>query len=375
MSKLTRRSVKRNAVKDTATEVADTIESEVATKPVERSPKISKDPKDCLDTSITLLNCALTDNPLAGFPLGRVSMVVGDSSSGKSFVLLSTLAAACKNPQFDEYDLYYDDAEAAFDFDPEKLFGITFIKRIIPKSSNLAEDFYGHIMEAFNRKRPFIYILDSYDSLTCGAELERAEIKRKMAAGEKLTKKEQDSKGGYKTEKVKLFAEVFRRCRNEIAATRSCFIPVFQTIDAINSVFVEKTRRGGNAPKFFSSHEVWLKVGKSIASKGLEIGIHTEAYIAKNKITGKRRHVFFPIYYDLGIDNITANINFLIGQEYIKPVDNSLEVPQFEFKKITINKLIEHIEQNNLEGKLAELVGEAWNKREAAVELNRKPRF
>lgn len=374
MKKLARRSVKRNSIKDTADEVADAIESG-NTKTSDRSPNISRDPKDCISTSITLLNCALTDNPLAGFPLGRVSMIVGDSSSGKSIILLSVLALACKNPQFDEYDLYYDDAEAAFDFDAEKLFGTAFVERVIPKSSNLAEDFYGHIMQALDSKKPFIYILDSYDSLTCGAELERAEIKRKMAAGEKLTKKEQDSKGGFKTEKVRLFAEVFRRCRNEIATTRSCFIPVFQTIDAINSQFVEKTRRGGNAPKFFSSHEMWLRVVSSIKSKGLEIGVNSEAYVTKNKITGKRRKVTFPIYYDYGIDNLTTNINFLVDQGYFKPVANSLEVPQFGFEKITIDKLIGHIEENNLEGKLDELVGEAWNKREATVEMDRKPRF
>lgn len=374
MSKLARRSVKKKAVKKAADEVEKTIEA--GTKPKQRAVRISKDPKDCLDTTITLLNCALTDNPFSGFALGRVSMVVGDSSSGKSFVLLSALAAASKNPQFDDYDLYYDDAEAACDFDIEKLFGEKFIERVIPKSSNLAEDFYGHIMMAFDNKKPFIYVLDSYDSLTCSAELERAEIKRKAAAGEKLTKKEQTSKGGYKTEKVKLFAEVFRRCRNEIATTKSAFIPVFQTIDAINSVYSEKTRRGGNAPKFFSSHELWLRIVGSITSKGLETGVFTEAYIAKNKVTGKRRKIIFPIYYDYGIDNISTSIQFLTDQGYFEHIKHSLKVPYFGgFEKITPEKLIEHIEQNNLEDELAKIVGIAWNAREKTVEIDRKPRF
>lgn len=373
MTKLARRSVKKKAVKKAADEVEKTIQTETVQK--RKAAQISKDPKDCLDTSITLLNCALTDNPFSGFALGRVSMVVGDSSTGKSFVMLSALAAASKNPQFDDYDLYYDDAEKAFDFDAEKLFGESFIERVIPKSSNLAEDFYGNIMQAMDNKKPFIYILDSYDSLTCSAELERAEIKRKMTAGEKLTKKEQNSKGGYKTEKVKLFAEIFRRCRNKIGMTNSCFIPIFQTIDNIGSLFVEKTRRGGNAPKFFASHEIWLRVTGSIKSKGLETGIFTEAYVAKNKVTGKRRKITFPIYYDYGIDNISNNINFLIEQGFFKTDKSSLIVPQFGFEKITQAKLIEHIEQNNLESKLIKLVGEAWQQRENSIELNRKPRF
>lgn len=374
MTKLARRSVKKKAIKKAADEVKKTIQTETVQK--RKAAQISKDPKDCLDTSITLLNCALTDNPFSGFALGRVSMVVGDSSSGKSFIMLSALAAASKNPQFNDYDLYYDDAEAACDFNVEKLFGETFIERVIPKSSNLAEDFYGNIMQAMDNQKPFIYILDSYDSLTCSAELERAEIKRKAAAGETLTKKEQKSKGGYKTEKVKLFAEVFRRCRNEIATTRSIFIPVFQTIDAINSVFSEKTRRGGNAPKFFASHEIWLRVVGSITSKGLETGIFTEAYTTKNKVTGKKRKVTFPIYYDYGIDNISTSIQFLIDEEYFEPVKNSFKVPYFGgFEKITPEKLIQYIEQNNLESELAKIVGIAWNAREKTVEIDRKPRF
>lgn len=375
MAKLARRSVKRNKIKDTANEVEVAIESEAKTKPTNRNPTISREPKNCLDTTITLLNCALTDNPLSGFPLGRVSMVVGDSSSGKSIVLLSALAGVSNNPQFDDYDLYYDDAEAACDFDVEKLFGTAFVERVIPKSSNLAEDFYGNIMGALDSGKPFIYILDSYDMLTCSGELERAEIKRKVAAGEKLTKKEQDSKGGYKTEKVKLFAEVFRRCRNEIAETKSCFIPVFQTIDAINSHFAEKSRRGGNAPKFASSHELWLRVISPIISKKLIVGTNTEIFVAKNKVTGKKRKIHISIYDDYGIDNLTANINFLVDQEYFKTVDNSIEAKQFGFKKITISKLIEHIEEKNLENELADLVGKAWNTREATVEIHRKPRF
>lgn len=375
MSKLARRSVKRDKVKDAATEVEDAINNETEAQASERDSKISREPQDCLDTTITLLNCALTDNPHSGFPLGRVSMVVGDSSSGKSFIMLSALAAACKNPQFDEYDIFYDDAEAAFDFDAEKLFGTAFLERITPLSSNLAEDFYGNIMVALDSKKPFIYILDSYDSLTSEEELTHSEIKRKKAAGEKMTKKEEQSKGGYRTAKVRLFSEIFRRCRNELASTRSCFIPIFQTIDNISSQFVEKTRRGGNAPKFFSSHEIWLRSLGSIMSKGLEVGVRTEAYVKKNKITGKRRKVQFPIFYDYGVDSLTCSIDFLLEQGYFKKVQNSISAPPFGFDKITVDKFIQHVEEKGLEEQLANLVGEAWLQREATVEVERKPRF
>lgn len=374
MGTLVRRPIKRDDTSEKADEVAKTID-ESSVEEDSRRVTISKDPEDCVSTTITLLNCALTDNPYAGFALGRVSMVVGDSSSGKSFILLSLLAGMCNEPRFDHYNLYYDDSETAFDYDAEKLFGKEFLKRVEFNSSNLAEDFYGSIMVALDSGKPFVYILDSYDSLTCSAELERAEIARKKKQGEKLTRKQEQSKGGYKTEKVKLFAEVYRRCRNEIGNTRSIFIPVFQTIDAINSQFVEKARRGGNAPKFFSSHEVWLKNMDIIKSKGLEIGGNTQARVAKNKLTGKHRTVSFPIFYDYGIDDTRANIEFLVEQEVFKTVKESVKAEQFGFEKITINKLIKHIETNDLRFELADLVGKAWLKREDSVKIDRVPRF
>ena len=356
---------------DYSSQISGTIKKEV-----EEPSEIlySNATKDLLPTGATLLNCACSDNPFGGFALGTVVIGIGDSSSGKSFLMLTSLAEACSLPRFDEYDLYYDDAEAAFAFDAEKLFGNNFVNRVHMISSDTVQLFYGHMIQALNNKKPFIYILDSYDFLSEDAERDRAEVTRKKTYGEKLTKKEQTSKGGYKTEKVRVFAEVFRRCRRELVDTRSLFIVIFQTIDAINAQFVSKTRRGGNAPKFAASHELWMKVNDTYNNSGLEIGVDSTVKVKKNKITGKVREVSFPIYYDYGIDDIRSCLEFLIEQEYW-PIEKRTVDAHHLGCKGTIETLIAHVERNALEDKLRLHTGNAWLMREDSVKINRKRRF
>jgi RecA/RadA recombinase len=355
-------------------QISGTLQKDIEEEEQESEIVYSNATENLLPTGSTLLNCGCSDNPYGGYALGSIVIGIGDSSSGKSFLMLTSLAEACSLPRFDGYDLYYDDVEAAFNFDAEKLFGERFVNRVNMESSDTVQEFYGHMIQALNKKKPFIYILDSYDFLTEEEEKARSEVNRKKAYGEKLTRKEQTSKGGFKTEKVRVFAEVFRRCRRELADTKSLFIVIFQTIDAINMQFVSKTRRGGNAPKFAASHELWLRVNDTHTSAGLEIGIDSSIKIKKNKITGKIREVSFPIFYDYGIDDIGSCVDFLVEQEYWTLDKRSIVCPHIDFKG-TRESVISYIEQNALEDELRRHTGVCWNKREESVKLNRKKRF
>jgi len=378
MGKIIKRSPRDEDEQEYSSQISGTLEKEI----IDPSEIIySNATADLLPTGCTLLNCACSDNPFGGYALGTVVIGIGDSSSGKSFLMLTSLAEACSLPRFDDYDLYYNDAEAAFAFDAEKLFGENFIYdaekdigRVKLLSSDTVQQFYGTMVQALNKNKPFIYILDSYDFLSEDAERQRAEVTRKKTYGEKLTKKEQTSKGGYKTEKVRVFAEVFRRCRRELADTGSLFIIIFQTIDAINAQFVSKTRRGGNAPKFAASHELWMKVDGQYNDKGLEIGVDSLVKVRKNKITGKVREVSFPILYDYGIDDIRSSLEFLIEQEYWPIEKNTIDATDLGCKG-TIKTLITHVENNSLENELRLHTGNAWLLREDSVKINRKRRF
>jgi len=67
--------------------------------------------KDYLSTGSTLLNLACTGFPERGFIKGHYYFIVGDSTSGKTWLSLTCLAEASINPNFKNYRFIYDNAE------------------------------------------------------------------------------------------------------------------------------------------------------------------------------------------------------------------------------------------------------------------------
>ena len=70
--------------------------------------KVCLDPEYLIPTGSTLLNCACADNPWAGYGLGKLVNLIGDSSAGKTFLALTCLADACLLDRFNDYRIIYD---------------------------------------------------------------------------------------------------------------------------------------------------------------------------------------------------------------------------------------------------------------------------
>lgn len=277
-----------------------------------------KDTLTYLSTGSTLLNLALTDKHDGGWLTGRFYNVVGDSSSGKSFMCLTSLAEAANNPAFDDYRLIYDDVEVANTFDVEKLFGLLAERMEAPRYeddapiySNTVEDFYANVMRLCKEGTPFIYVLDSIDALTSNSELDRAD--EYIDAQDKG----KEVKGSYKMDKAKLLTEILRVITTEIAKTNSIVIAISQTRDNIDprtSMFTPKTRAGGRALKFFATGEMWLAHLQNINNTKYDrkIGDRTKIKVSKNKVTGKCREISMTLLYSYGIDDVAENLGFLI---------------------------------------------------------------
>jgi len=343
------------------------------------------DPNFLLPTSSTLLNCACSDHPTGGYGVGKVANLIGDSSSGKSLLALSCFAEMCMSKRWDEYDFIYDDVEAALEFNLDYLFGTEVSDRIeMQTTSDTIQDFYGNIMATIHNGKPFVYILDSLDALTSVEELKRANSQAKRVTGEKTDKE----KGSYKMEKPKMLTEVLRVVARDIKNIEGLLLIVSQTRDNIGFGFSEKTRSGGRALKFYSCHEMWLSIIKTLKGKGRAIGVNTNAKVSKNKITGKVRDCLFPIYYDYGVDDISSCVDFLIENGVwkmgkLKSVNprtktkgegRTIQATDFKLEG-TKAKIITEIELRSLEKDLQLLVGETWNNIEEACRLQRKPKY
>ena len=368
-----------------------------AERVIERRPPI--DTSILIPSGSTLLNCACSDNPHGAFALGRIVTLPGGSVGGKTMLALTMMAECAVDSRFDKYDLIYDDGEEALAMDIPYLFGNKFNERIKPPKTNeegesvhseTIQDFKANILNRCTPKtkkidnewieilpKPFIYVLDSLDSLTTDEELKKEYAKAIAKATSAEAVKE--LKGSYKTEKAKHLGEAIRMINGMLKKTKSALFLVQQIRDKIGVTFGKQTTTsGGHAPFFYSTHQVWFTKLKNhtrtIKSFKRKIGSHTQAEVTKNKITGKMRDIEFDIYYDYGIDDVTSCVNFLIQAGHWKKRKETIVAHDLDLEAGK-SGLVKSIEENRLERKLQVIIGQVWNEVEETLLLDRSRRF
>ena len=335
-----------------------------------------------ISTGSALLNLALSDRIDGGYALGKIVNEVGDRSSGKTFKALTVLAEAAHNPFFDDYELVFDDAEAASEFDLVKLFGQMTADRIQPPNldrenpfhSGTVQDFQAHLNKLLKGDKPFIYILDSLDAISADEEIEHAESVQKARETGK------EAKGSYGMQKAKHMSIMLRLVAGAIKKTNSLVIIISQTRDNVDPMsFTKKSRAGGKALEFYASYESWLAVtGKiltKINDKNRMQGITTRVKITKNKFNGKVREIDLPIYYDLGVDDIGACVDFLVSEKRWSKSNTGIIDATGLRTSATRTKLIQKIEDDDLVEALHKITQDEWNNIEEKLKLDRKPRY
>lgn len=347
--------------------------------------------KDYLSTGSTLLNLACTGLPERGFIKGRYYFIVGDSTSGKTWLSLTCLAEATINRNFDGYRFLYDNAEDGALMDIERFFGKQVAKRIEPPRwnkytggtfSQTIEDFYYNVDDAIKNGCPFIYILDSMDSLSSEAEIAKFDKSKKASRAEEKTK------GSYGDGKAKVNSSMLRRVIGErLKKSGSILIVINQTRAKINAMPFEspKTYSGGYALKFYATLQLLSSVAgqikKSVRGKQRQLGVDCKVRVKKNRQTGKDRTVIIPIYHSMksadgfhgGIDDVGSCVDYLLDEKHWEK-DDEINAKGLGIKG-SRNKIIKLIEQKGLEKDLHEIVGDVWNEIEEACVVSRKRRY
>lgn len=358
---------------------------EVAEKALKRKKKkhVIK-ARDLLSSGSTLLNLAATGRIVGCYAKGLYYWLVGDSDSGKTWYTLSMLAEAAINPEFDDYRFIHDNSEGGALMDIERFFGKAVADRIEPPKgtkeepiySETVEDMYFNIHDAIKEGKPFIWIEDSIDALEAKEDAKKFEKIRKRREGKGQP---QDDKGTYGTAKAKLNSMYLRKVISGIRKTGSIVVFVSQSRDMIGGFgFGQKTAAGGRALKFYATLQIWTsikeKIQKRIKKKLRQLGILGKVQIKKNRITGRDRKVFVPIYHSYGIDDIGSCIDYLIEEGHWTGSENNVRAPEFEHNG-SKEELIAQIQREGLEENLKHLVGAVWAEIEAACELQRKARY
>lgn len=372
------------------TKASEQSPAQKAASTVRRRDKPIRQEQRLIPSGCTVLNCALSDCAFGGFGQGKIANIIGESSAGKTMIAETLLAEMANDPRYDDYDLYLDDSEHALEMDIAGLFGSKAEKRIKapryssdgePLYSDTVEQWYARILSLLAEGRPFVYVLDSLDTLTDASEYDQASELSKAAA--KLDDNDQlTMPGSYGMAKAKLMSQILRTLKGALAKTNSTLIIISQTRDNPNARPGTPTKRraGGKALEFYCTHTVWLTVTKThkAGKKGAEeiIGRQVEAKVTKNKLTGKVRSVCFDIFYDYGVDDIGSCIDFLVKYGVIKQKGAYLDASCLGYtESMYRSKLIEVLEEEDNMQQLRELVHSCWQEKESALSLNRAPRF
>lgn len=346
---------------------------------------------DYLSSGSTLLNLATSGTPYGSLTKGRYFWMVGDSSSGKTFLTLTFLAEASINREFDNYDLIFDNAEDGALMEVEKYYGAKLAARLKPPRvvdgepahSQTIEDFYFNLddlITASKKKggRPFIYLLDSMDALSSVYEGKKFNEKKNAA---RKAKEGAKVKGDYGDGKAKINSTYIRRIVAELRDTGSIVIILSQTRDNVGGDLFDpkSTHAGGHALKFYATWQLWSSVGPRIKRKihGIDrqIGITSRIAIKKNRLTGKEWTISLPIYWNSGIDDVGACVQFLIDEKHwIADKAGDIEAEEFDFEGAP-EDLIQKIERDGLEVELRDIVTQEWRQIEAACAVQRKSRY
>lgn len=313
-----------------------------------------------------------------GIPVGKIVNIIGDKSTGKTLIASEIIAQSIK--KFGDRIVYkYDDVEAGYSFNTKEMYGFD----IIPEAeednmSDSIEEFdlnFDECLKKLKDDQILIYVLDSLDGLTNDAEIDRGLARRKaMARGEKF------SQGTYGIEKPKFFSQFFREKKKQIKQKNAILIVISQIRDKMGVTFGRQwTRTGGRALDFYAAQIMVLAEAEKYEVKNKPIGICSKVKAEKVKVGRPFQTCYIDILFDYGIDNVSTNIKYLYDLKTDTGKDKAKKKDKINWggEELTVNKLINFIEDNGLESELSQKVSEKWDKEEAEVSIEsmgRKPK-
>lgn len=255
--------------------------------------------------------CALLDCVLGGgWPLGRVSNIVGDKSTGKTLLAIEACANFLRKYQG---DVLYVEAEAAFDPEYAAALGLPMQRIALVRDIGTVEEFFEAVGvfigvdvakgeegdERKLRQKPGLIVLDSLDALSDKAESGRA-----------------IDEGSYGATKARKLSELFRRLVRPLEKTSTHTMIISQVRDNIGVTFGRKhTRSGGRALDFYASQILWLAhiqtLSNVVNKQKRATGVTIKAKLDKCKIGFPFRECEFDLRFGYGIEDLEACVKFL----------------------------------------------------------------
>lgn len=231
-----------------------------------------------------------------GLPVGRITEIYGDTSTGKSLLAAQVVAMA----QEDGYIAVMADTESAVSLPIMAAVGVDVDKLIYMAPDTVEEvfEFFDDAIEAKEKHSPDGLLLIVWDSIAATSSMaEMANEYGKATMGQH----------------ARLISQGLRKLTRKISKRRVCALFLNQTREKIGVMYGDKVATfGGKAVGFHSSVRVQLKLGSKIKSADRRIiGMEARAVVVKNKIAPPFMSAVLPIYFGFGVDNALASFYYL----------------------------------------------------------------
>ena len=168
---------------------------------------------------------------------------------------------------------------------------------------------------------------------------------------------------------------LFRKVKGKIRSTGSLLLVISQVRQNIGVMFGDKyTRSGGKALGHYATQEAWMAVTRKLKKKERQNGVHVKVKVKKNHFTGKLREVQLDIIHNYGVDDIGSMIDWMVKEGFWKKTAQTIDTGG-DFINGTKEKLSKHIDSENYEDELIQIVATCWKEIEDSLVMDRKPRY
>ncbi|MBK8395396.1 MAG: recombinase RecA [Leptospiraceae bacterium] len=232
---------------------------------------------------------------IGGLPVGRIVEIYGPESSGKTTLMLSTIAQAQKKGGI----AAFIDAEHALDPSYAKKLGVNIDDLLVSQPDNGEEAL--EICESLVRSNAIdIIVIDSVAAL-----VPKAEIEGDMG----------DSHMGLQ---ARLMSQALRKLTGTISKSKTTVVFINQIRMKIGVMFGSpETTTGGNALKFYASVRLDIRKIETLKDKEDPIGNRVRVKVVKNKCAPPFKQAEFDVMFNSGINKESSIIDLAVKHEII----------------------------------------------------------
>lgn len=286
---------------------------------------LSDDDSPCTVSSYVSTGCLALDVVMGGgIPVGRMTEMFGEPSSGKSLIAAQIAAIAQEQGSI----VAYADTETAVSKAMMSKLGVNIDELIYASPDEVEEvfQFFDYALDVKAKLAPEAFLLMIWDSVAAtSSEAEMAKDYGDL---------------GYPSQ-ARIISQSLRKITRRISKENAAMLFLNQTRLKLGVMYGDKVATfGGKAISFHASVRVELKLTSKLkvgAGKQKRIvGMNTRATVVKNKVAAPFKACILPIYFGGGIDDDNASYTWLRDNGFIEgtaAMELHLEDKTIKFKK------------------------------------------